>query len=461
LTPRPSPRLVLFITTVSAFCTSFAASSVNVALPLIGTEFHLGGVALNWVVTAFVLTSAVLIMPLGRLGDLYGRQRIFSWGMGVYLVGSLAGALSPDAVWLTASRAFTGVGAAMAFGTVTAVLVAAYPPQERGRVLGINVAMVYLGLSVGPVLGGLVTQAWGWRTLLFTHVGLSLLVVVLVVLRLKGNDKESHHEGFDLVGSGLYALGLAAVVVGVSNLPGPWGWGLIALGALGLTGFWVFESRAKSPILAVTHFTKNRTFAFSNLAAMISYSATFAVVFFLSLYLQVVRGLSPGWAGTLLVAQPLVQAVFSPVTGRLSDRVSPRLLASTGMGLTALGLAGLSLLDASTPLGWVLGDLVLLGLGFALFSSPNTNAIMGSVEKRDLGLASATVATMRVIGQMVSMALALVLLSLILGTAAVTPQTADLFLTAQRWGFGLSAVLCGLGILASLARGSSRAKGEA
>jgi MFS family permease len=449
-----TPRLILFITTVSAFCTSFAASSVNVALPLIGTEFHLGGVALNWVVTAFVLTSAVLIMPLGRLGDLYGRQRIFSWGMGVYLVGSLAGALAPDAFWLTASRAFTGIGAAMAFGTVTAVLVAAYPPQERGRVLGINVAMVYLGLSVGPVLGGLIVQAWGWRTLLFAHAGLSFLVVVLVFGGLRGNDKESHHEGFDGVGSLLYALGLAAVVIGVSNLPGAGAVVLIVSGLAVLGGFWWYESRAKSPILAVTHFTRNRVFAFSNLAAMVSYSATFAVVFFLSLYLQVVRGLSPAWAGTLLVVQPLVQAVFSPVTGRLSDRVSPRLLASTGMGLTALGLGGLSFVDATIPLGWVIADLILLGLGFALFSSPNTNAIMGSVEKRDLGLASATVATIRVIGQMVSMALALVLLSLILGSAEVTPQTADLFLVAQRWGFGLSAALCGLGIGASLARGS-------
>jgi len=452
---KTSGGLVLFVTTVSAFCTSFAASSVNVALPLIGTEFHLGGVALNWVVTSFVLLSAVLVMPLGRLGDLHGRQLIFAWGMVVYTVGSVAAALAPGPHWLIAARALTGIGAAMAFGTVTAVLVAAYPPDQRGRILGINVAMVYFGLSAGPVFGGLITQALGWRSLFWVHAALAAVVVVLVFWKLRGDDRQHHHGGFDLIGSLLYAAGLSLLLIGVSDLPQPLGVALSAAGVVVLAGFWVFESRAKSPILPVTLLTKNRTFAFSNLAAMISYSATFAVAFFLSLYLEVVRGLSPAEAGMLLIAQPLVQAVASPFMGKLSDKVSPRILASAGMALCAVGLAFLAFLDTGIWLGWVFAALILLGLGFGLFSSPNTNSIMGAVEKKDLGLASATVATMRVIGQMLSMGLALVLLSLILGKAAVEPATADQFLLAQHWGFGISAVLCTLGILASLARGSS------
>lgn len=452
-----SPGLVLFITTVSAFCSSFASSSVNVALPLIGAEFHLGGVVLNWVVTAFVLASSILVMPMGRLGDLYGRQRVFLYGILLYALGSAAGFFAPDAAWLVATRVFTGVGAAMIVGTATAVLVAAYPPGERGKVLGINVAAVYFGLSAGPPLGGLITQALGWRSLFVVHFVLALVVVVLMVSRLRGNDREHREGAFDFVGSLLFAAGLSLLLLGVSNLPGPLGIGLTLAGVAVLAGFWVFESRTPSPILPVTLFTNNRIFAFANLAALISYSATFAVAFFLSLYLQVVRGLAPAEAGLLLIAQPLIQAAFSPLTGRLSDRVSPGLMASTGMGLTTVGLAALAFLDASTPLGWVLAALVLLGLGFALFSSPNTNAVMGSVDRKDLGVASATLSTMRGVGMMLSMGMALVLMSLILGNAVVTPETAGSFLAAQRWGFGISAVLCAVGILASLARGRKTA----
>ncbi len=445
--------MTLVVISLSAFLSSFSASSVNVALPALGAEYHLPGVILNWVVTAFVLTSAVLIMPMGRLGDLYGRQRVLTWGLAASLVGSLASFLAPGPEWLLAARALTGVGMAMATGTMTAILVAAYPPEQRGRILGINVAMVYLGISVGPALGGVLVQAWGWRSLFAVHAALSLPVLALVMFGLRGNDKE-HHEGkFDLLGSLLYAAGLALLLIGVSDLPHALGVGLVSGGAAVLAVFWLVEGRSSHPILPVTLLTKNRLFAFSNLAAMFSYSATFSVVFFLSLYLQVVRGLSPAEAGLVLVAQPLVQTVFSPLSGRLSDRWSPRWLASSGMALCAVGLTGLAFLDATTPLALVVGALVLVGLGFALFSSPNTNAVMGSVERKDLGLASATVATMRVVGHMLSMGLALVLLSLILGKLAVTPATSALFLHAQQWGFGLSAVLCTLGIAVSLARG--------
>jgi len=449
------PALVLFITTVSSFAIAFSSSSVNIALPPIGLEFHLGGVVLNWIATSFLLTSAALVLPLGRLGDLHGRQRIFFVGMALFALMSGASALMSDANGLLAARALTGIGAAMAFGTSTAVLVAAYPSEQRGRILGINVAFVYIGVSAGPVLGGLLIQAFGWRSLFWCHAALSVFVVLLMAFWLRGDDRHRHEGHFDVVGTVLYAVGLSLLLGGFSNLPRPLGIGLSAGGLALLAGFLVFESRSASPIVPVTLFTKNRTFAFSNLAAMISYSATFAVSFFLSLHLEVVLGLTPGMAGAILITQPLVQAVASPLAGRLSDRVSPGLLASTGMAVTVIGLAMLAFLDQNTPMAWIFTALALLGLGFGLFSSPNTNAIMGAVEKKDLGLASATVSTMRMVGQMLSMGLALVLLSVLLGDQPVHTAV-PAFLEAQRWGFGASAVLCLVGILASMARGPSK-----
>jgi len=454
---RTPPALVLFITTVSAFVIAFSSSSVNVALPPIGTEFQLGGVVLNWIATAFLLTSAALVLPLGRLGDLHGRQRIFFFGMVLFALLSAASALVPDVGWLLAARALTGVGAAMSFGTVTAVLVAAYPPEQRGRILGINVAFVYIGVSAGPVIGGLLVQALGWRSLFWAHALLGLVVVVLMAVWLRGDDRHAHEGKFDVAGSVLYAVGLSVLLVGFSNLPQLLGIGLTVAGLALLGWFLAFESRSASPIVPVTLFTKNRTFAFSNLAAMISYSATFAVAFFLSLHLEVVLGLSPGITGAILITQPLVQAIASPLAGRLSDRVAPGLLASAGMGLTVLGLAVLAFLDQNTLMAWILVAQVLLGLGFGLFSSPNTNSIMGAVEKKDLGLASATVSTMRMVGQMLSMGLALVLLSVFLGNQPVAVAV-PAFLIAQHWGFGISAVLCLVGILASQARGPASQK---
>jgi len=313
---------------------------------------------------------------------------------------------------------------------------------------------VYLGLSAGPVLGGLVVQSWGWRGLFAVHAAAAVVVATLVFLRLRSPERPAHGEGrFDSLGSTLFAGGLALLLVGLSDLPGALGIGLTVAGAVVLVGFWLVEAKAAHPILPVTLFTKNRVFAAANLAAMLSYSATFAVAFFLSLYLQVVRGLPPATAGGLLIVQPLVQAAMSPLTGRLSDKVSPGVLASVGMGLTAVGLAVLAFVDATTPLPVLMGALVLLGFGFALFSSPNTNSIMGAVPKAQLGVASATVSTVRGVGMMLSMGLALVLLSLHLGTAAVGPATADAFLVAQKWAFGVSALLCALGVVASSVRG--------
>lgn len=459
-TKPTSPALILFITTVSTLAASFTNSSVNVALPLIGSEFHLGGVTLNWVVTAFVLFSSIFVLPLGKLADRRGRVAVFRWGAVLYALGSVVSLWSPGAWWLIASRALTGLGGAAIAATATAMVVDAYPPNQRGRVLGINVAMVYLGLSAGPVLGGLVVQAWGWRGLFAVHAAAAVVVAALVFARLRAPEHPAHGEGrFDSLGSGLFAGGLALLLVGLSDLPGALGIALSVAGAAVLVGFWFVETRAAHPILPVTLFTQNRSFAAANLAAMLSYSATFAVAFFLSLYLQVVRGLPPASAGGLLIVQPLVQAAFSPLTGRLSDRVSPGVLASVGMGLTSLGLVVLTLVDAATPLPVVLGALVLLGLGFALFSSPNTNSIMGAVSKAQLGVASATVSTVRGVGMMLSMGLALVLLSVHLGTAAVGPATADAFLVAQKWAFGVSALLCALGVVASSVRGKGSTPG--
>jgi len=438
---------------VSSFLTPFLASATNVAMPLIGKEFGLNAVALGWVLTAYTLAAAMFLVPFGRLADLVGRKKIYALGVCVNVAGTVLAALAPTGFVLILARAVQGVGGAMIFGTGMAILTSVYPPGERGHALGLNTAAVYTALSLGPVLGGFLVHAWGWRSVFWTSVPVAALALALALFRLKGEWADARGEGFDLKGAFYLGFGLAALMYGFSRLPSLAGAVLTATGLLALVGFVLYELEAPEPLLDLRLFRHNRIFAFSNLAALFNYSATSAVAFLMSLYLQYIKGLPPQKAGLVLVAQPVVMALASPFAGRLSDRSEPRLIASSGMALSAAGLLLFSLLGAATGFPFIVGSLVLLGLGFGLFSSPNTNAVMCSVEKKHLGIASAALGTMRLTGQMMSAGTTMMIFALFMGRVPITPPVYPQFLQSARFAFAFFAALCVAGIFASLARG--------
>lgn len=288
------------------------------------------------------------------------------------------------------------------------------------------------------------------------NVPLGLIVIGAVFWKLKGEWTGAKGEKFDLSGSVLYGLAIVALVYGLSLLPAMLGIGAVLIGVLGILGFVWWETKVASPVLDMSLFKNNAIFVFSSLAALINYSATFAVAFLLSLYLQYIKGFSPQNAGVILVSMPVVQAMFSPVMGRLSDKIEPRILASAGMGLTTLGLGLLTFLDHNTTLQFILSSLIVLGLGFALFSSPNTNAVMSSVDKRYYGVASATMATMRQFGMTLSMGIAMLIFAVYIGRVEIIPEHYPSFLMSTKIAFMVFAALCFSGIFASLARGRLR-----
>jgi EmrB/QacA subfamily drug resistance transporter len=449
-------RSALLIATLAAFLTPFMVSSINIALPAIGREFQMGAVLLSWVPTAYLLSAAMCLVPFGRLADIVGRKRIFAYGMWLFTASSFLLAFSPSAPMLIAFRVLQGFGSAMIFGTGMAILTSVFPASERGRVLGINVAAVYLGLSLGPVLGGFLTQQFGWRSIFLVNVPLGIAVIYLVSTKLKTEWAEAGDEKFDLPGSILYSAALVVFMYGLSLLPARPGMVLVLAGIAGAALFIRREMKTTSPLLNMNLFFYNAAFAFSNLAALINYSATFAVTFLMSLYLQYIKGFNPQHAGLILVSQPLIMAVFSPLAGRLSDRIEPRVVASIGMGFTAAGLFLFTSLHRETHMAFIVTGLVLLGFGFALFSSPNTNAVMSSIEKRFYGVGSATLGTMRLTGQMFSMGIAMVIFAIHIGSARITPEYYPQFLTSLRTGFIIFSSLCFGGIFASLARGKVR-----
>jgi EmrB/QacA subfamily drug resistance transporter len=449
-------RSALLVFTLSSFLTPFMGASANVAMPSIGREFAVDAVVLSWIATSFLLAAAVFLVPFGRLADIYGRKKIFTIGISVYTLLSFLSGISTSATMLIVFRALQGVGSAMIFGTGIAILTTVFPANERGRVLGISTAAVYLGLSLGPFAGGLMIEHFGWRSIFLANLPVGLFILALVAWKLKGEWAEARGERLDYLGSGIYAVSLVSIMYGFTRLPGLLGWALLALGAVGMVVFVKWEMLTKSPVMNMDLFRKSRAFTFSSLAALINYAATFAVSFLLSLYAQYIKGLTPEQAGGLLVAQPIVMALSSPLAGRLSDRIEPRVVSSVGMGLVAVGLAMLVGIGMQTSVLYLVASLIVLGLGFGLFSSPNTNAIMSSVERRYYGVASGAVGTMRLTGQMLSMGIATLIFAVNIGRAQITPDVYPQFMKSLRIAFVVFACLCFLGVFASLARGNVR-----
>jgi EmrB/QacA subfamily drug resistance transporter len=450
-----SKTLIMFIAGMSSFLTPFTGSSVNIALPSIKDELALNAISLSWVATAYLMAAAIFLVPFGRLSDMFGRKKIFFIGIIIDAAASLMCTVSQSGTWLIAFRAMQGLGGAMIFGTGVAILTSAIPPKERGRALGINVAAVYTGLSAGPLIGGLLTEYFGWRSIFLLNAFLGLLLIIFVSWKLKGEWRGAQGEKFDYKGAIVYILSIFLLMYGLTLLPSPFAAALIVPGFAGFIFFTRWETRLEYPVLDISLFRDNVVFRYSNLAALINYGATYAVAFLLSLYLQDIKGFSPEIAGLILIAQPVIMVICSPIAGTLSDRVEPRIISSLGMTLTTAGLILLSFLSNNTDLYYIIICLFVLGFGFGFFSSPNTNAVMSSVELKYYGVASGMLGTMRLTGQMFSMVMTLMFFSIYLGNVQIDPVQYPLFLKSMKMVFIISAVLCFGGVFASIARGKT------
>lgn len=453
MSPPVSRSATLLVVCVAHFLMPFMMSAVGIALPAIGREFGATALQLGLVETTYVLSSSIFILAMGRLGDIHGRRRIFVYGIVVFTIGCglLSQAWSIES--LIALRFLQGIGGSMVMATTIAIVVAVFPPEERGKALGIAVASVYAGISCGPFLGGILVSAWGWRSIFYLSVPLGVLTFLITSAKLRDEWADAQGEPFDWQGGVVYAVAILLLIVGASHLDaGLWAWGLLLAGSIGIVLFLYVEARSAYPLLNLVLLRDNRVFALSNLAALLNYAATFGITFFFSLYLQYVKGLSPRQAGFILIIQPLLQTLLSPWCGRLADRYPASKVATLGMALCALGLAAAAMAGAGTPLAVIMAILALLGTGFALFSSPNTSVIMGSVAPRYLGVASSLSASMRTLGMMASMTIITVIFSIFMAGEAVTLATLPQFLLSMRIALWIFCGLCGVGIAFSAAR---------
>ncbi len=446
-----SKKVTLVIIIITMFVASVMMSSVHIALPTIGAAFNMEAVLLGWVITAMTLPQTAILLAAGRLADIYGRKKIFLYGMVLFTIASFLCAIANSGIALISYRVLQGISGGMVFGTQMAIISSVFPGEERGRALGISVSAAFVGLSVGPFLGGVMTQQLGWRSIFYLAAFLSLAAVFLTLWKLKGEWAEARGERFDLGGSIVFGISIVVVMYGFTVLLTPTGMVLVVLGILGIIAFVRWEARTDSPILNLGLFRRNNAFVFSNLANLIHSCSAFAATVLMSLYLQYSQGFSPQTAGIIMLAQPVVMAIFSPISGRLSDRVEPRIVASVGVVFTCLALVLFIFLTEATALGYVIASLAILGFGAGLFSSPNSNAIMGSVASKSLGVASGTQGTMRSCGQMLGMGVVMIVFSVYIGGAAITPEYYPAFLTSAKIGFTIFAALCFGAIFTQLA----------
>jgi len=419
----------------------------------------MGAILLGWVATSFVLATAVTMVPIGRLADILGRNKILRYGILLFSISSFLCAISQSDIMLISLRIIQGVGAAMIWGPSIALLTSVFPPGERGTAIGINTFAIYCGISLGPLLGGLLTQNFGWRSIFYFAALLGTITVILAFWRLrKGEWVEAKGERYDITGSLILIISLTMFMYGFTLIPTTLSAVLILFGIIGLFIFSWLEAKVGNPVLNVSVFRKNRAFILSNLAALIHYSCTSAPIFIMSLYLQYNKGFSPQYAGLVLVIQPVVMAAFAPIAGRISDRMEPLRVSAIGLGANCLAFFLLFFITGESSIWYIATSLVIVGFGIGFFGTSNTNAVMGTVDNKFFGVASGTVATMRHSGQVLSMGILLILFSIYIGTAQLTPEYYSAFLVSAKVAFIIFSILSFGGVFVCLAGGKAAVK---
>ena len=457
--PPKNRNLVLGATSIGAIMSPLLGMMIILAMPVISSEFSVSARDIGWLSTAFILANVICLVPASQFVDRIGYKKSYIIGTAIVALACLLSIFAPNFGVLITLRVITGAGISLVMITSIAILTRIFPKTKRGFVIGINTAMVYLGLTLGPVLGGLLTDAFGWRSLFILCTPLLCLSGIFIFFFLKTEFTEPVPK-FDKLGTFLYAAATFCLMYGISTITDN---GSLILAAIGLALFVAFiicELKREYPVLHISLFTKNRRFARSSYAALFNYASSYAVVYMLSLYLQSVGQLTATEAGLILLFQSLIQVIFTPIIGKLADKIDPKYLATAGMALTIAGLVllsgiGLSGADAR---GYIMVVQVLIGLGAALFSAPNTTTIMNSVPKQEYSAASGIISVVRQYGMLISMGICMAVISIFVGGTEVLSASmyAD-FAFAIKVSMLICAGLCAIGLLFSWFRGKAPA----
>lgn len=444
---------------VGTFMSALDGSVVNTVLPLIREQFTSDIATIEWVVVVYLLVISGLLLSFGRLGDLYGHKQVYLAGFVIFTLSSASCGLAQSAEMLVFSRGIQAFGAAMLMANSPAILTKSFPASQRGRALGLQATMTYLGLTVGPSLGGWLAHSFSWRAVFYINLPVGLLAFWLgqrfIPLELAhGSAASGTKEWFDIAGALTFLAGLVALLLGL-NQGYSWGWTslpilglLISAGSL-LVAFVLIERRVVFPMLDLSLF-RRRLFSVSVASALLNYIAIYSIIFLMPFVLIQARGMNSAEAGLVLTAQPLAMAIIAPISGSLSDRIGSRLLSTLGMFLLAAGLSLLSQVGAQSPIWFISLGLAVSGLGTGIFVSPNTSALMGSAPSHRQGIASGMLATARNVGMVLGVGMA----GAIMTTLNPASATAEIY-PAVEVGFLAAAGAALVGGLISASRSAA------
>jgi EmrB/QacA subfamily drug resistance transporter len=450
---------ILLAVGLGTFMTALDASVANITLPILRIYFNSTVASVEWVVTIYLLLVSGVLLSFGRLGDLKGHKIVYVAGFGIFVVASGLCGIANSVSALVAARAIQAIGGSMLYANSSAIITAAFPQNERGKALGLMAMMTYLGLTVGPSLGGWLTDLFSWRAVFYINLPVGLTAMLLSIQNIPLDHNKGNSEKFDIPGALVFLVGLTSLMLAL-NRGEEWGWSspLILLLLVGsLVFLYVFvrmELLRSSPMLDLSLF-HNRLFSTATVSALLNYICLYHIIFLMPFFLIGGRGYSASQAGIYLTIQPLMMAISAPISGALSDKIGSRLLSTLGMLGMALGLFMLSQLTAVTPIPLLLLSLGIFGLGTGIFISPNNNALMSSAPKNRQGIASGVLATARSCGMVVGVGLAAAVFTTVQGHTPGGPNAAEGIFQGVAASLGVAAGVALLGSLISSLRGTS------
>jgi len=447
-------KYVLLISIIVSFLVPYTSSSINIALPEIGKTFLLNSIFLGWITSSYLLVTGIFLIPFGKIADIYGKKKVITSGIIIFTIGSFLSALAFSGDVLLISRVIQSLGSAMIFGNVYSLIASVFPEEDQGKALSLSVGTAYVGLAIGPVLGGFLTEFLGWRSIFLFSIPFGIAAII-AVLKLKGEWIEAADDKFSISSTSVLGLSLTGIIYGFSEITTTIGIIALIFGVLGVILFIWLQTKVKNPLIH-PELLFNRAYIINNVTSIINYGPGIFTLFLLTLYLQNIRGLSPNQTGLLLCVQSVFIALFSILTGKLLDSVKSRHIAAIGMALTAIGLTVLVFLGETTSFEVIVVALAILGSGYGLSAASSTQIAVEYVEKRFYGLSSASLNTMRVVGQLMGMGVTLAVLNIFIGKATLNPSNYAQFIEGTKIPFLIFAILCYVSIYGYFIMGESK-----